>query len=346
MIPHSRPTLGNEEIGLVSGVISSGHIAQGEVVRRFEQSLSGYIGTQDAAACSSGTAALHLTLLAMGIGAADEVIIPSYVCSALLNAVRYVNAKPVFAEVDPHTYNIDPEDAKRRLSNRTKAMIVPHLFGLAADLDSLISLGVPVIEDCAQAVGTTYRGKKVGGLGHAAIFSFYATKVITTGEGGMVLSNSKNLVDRIRDLREYDHNQGFAVRYNYKMTDIQASVGLAQMGRLQGFIYKRRSIARKYYKAFENFSIQMPTRDNGHIYYRYVIKLGEDSEPHIQAMAEKGIMCALPVYMPLHHHLKIKGYPKTEEIWRQSLSIPIYPSLSVSELNRVIDSVGDELRRV
>ena len=345
LIPHSRPTLGKKEIGLVSEVISSGHIAQGKVVREFEQSLARYIETQDAAACSSGTTALHLTLLAMGIGAGDEVILPSYVCSALLNAVRYVNATPVLAEVDPRTYNIDPADVKNRLSTRTKAMVVPHLFGLAAELDSLISLDIPVIEDCAQAVGATYQGKKVGSLGHAAIFSFYATKVITTGEGGMVLSNSQELLDRIRDLREYDHNQDSGVRYNYKMTDIQASMGLVQLERLQGFIYRRRSIAREYYKAFETFPIQAPPRDDGHIYYRYVIDLGEDSEPHIEAIGKKGIGCALPVYMPLHHYLKIKGYPKTEEVWRQSFSIPIYPSLTEGELNRVIESVADVLRR-
>jgi perosamine synthetase len=345
LIPHSRPTLGKKEIGLVSEVISSGHIAQGEVVRRFEQSLSGYIGTQDAVACSSGTTALHLTLLAMEIGPGDEVILPSYVCSALLNAVRYVDATPVLAEVDPHTYNIDPQDAKRRLSTRTKAIIVPHLFGLAAELDSLISLGAPVIEDCAQAVGATYRGKKVGSIGHAAIFSFYATKVITTGEGGMVLSNSRGLLDRVRDLREYDQRRDPGVRYNYKMTDMQASMGLVQLGRLKEFVHRRKAIAHEYYKGFETFSVQVPARDHGHIYYRYVVKLGEDAEPHIEALAEKGIGCALPVYTPLHRYLKIKGYPKTEEVWRQSFSIPIYPSLTEGELNRVIESVADVLRR-
>ncbi|HUU81829.1 MAG TPA: DegT/DnrJ/EryC1/StrS family aminotransferase, partial [Acidobacteriota bacterium] len=182
-------------------------------------------------------------------------------------------------------------------------------------------------------------------VGHAAIFSFYATKVITTGEGGMVMSNSHDLMNRVRDLREYDQNQDSGVRYNYKMTDIQASIGLAQLERLQGFIHRRRAIAHEYYKAFETFPIQVPPRDDGHIYYRYIIDLGEDSEPHIEAVGKKGIGCALPVYMPLHRYLDMEGYPKTEQVWRQSLSIPIYPSLTEGELNRVIEAVAGVLRR-
>ncbi|MBW1702144.1 MAG: DegT/DnrJ/EryC1/StrS aminotransferase family protein [Deltaproteobacteria bacterium] len=342
-IPHSRPTLGHEEIQFVSEVIGSGHIAQGAIVSRFEQALAKNAGIKGAVACSSGTSALHLTLLAMEIRSGDEVIFPSYVCSALLNAVRYVGATPVLAEINPYTWNIDPEDVKKRLTHRTKAIIVPHLFGLAADLNQLISLGVPVIEDCAQAVGATCDGKNVGSLGFAAIFSFYATKVITTGEGGMVLSNSQDLLNRIRDLREYDQKSTLRVRYNYKMTDIQASMGLAQLDRLQSFIRKRRSIAQQYYKGFDSLPFQLPLRDDGHIYYRYVIILEEDSGPQILALAKKGIECARPVYMPLHRYLKTRGYRRTEQIWKKSLSIPIYPSLTDDDVNRIIDSVVEVL---
>lgn len=343
LIPHSKPTLGNKETRVVSEVIASGHIAQGQIVSLFEQSVAQEIGVKGAVACSSGTAGLHLVLLAMDIGAGDEVIFPSYVCSALLNAVRYVKATPVLAEADPRTHNIDPGDVKKRLSGNTKAIIVPHLFGLPADLSALTSFGVPVIEDCAQAVGARYKGGKVGAFGHAAILSFYATKVMTTGEGGMVVSNSRDLLGRVRDLREYDRKKSLTVRYNYKMTDMQAAMGLCQLEQLPKFIRIRKKIARDYYTAFEKFPVDLPLRDKGHIYYRYIIGMREDVKPKIDALEGKGIMCAMPVYMPIHRYLKQSGYPVTEKIWKGSLSIPIYPSLKEEDLRRIVYEVSDLL---
>ncbi|MBU0699198.1 MAG: DegT/DnrJ/EryC1/StrS aminotransferase family protein, partial [Proteobacteria bacterium] len=204
-IPHSRPTLGPEEMAAVADVIASSQIAQGKVVYEFEKAFAQKIGTTYAVSTNSGTAALHLTLLAMEVGENDEVIIPSYVCTALLNAVRYTGAEPVLAEIDPDTYNLEPDDVRRKLTSRTKAVVVPHLFGLPADMEGLLDLNVSIIEDCAQAVGSTYRQKCVGTFGKAAVFSFYATKVMTTGEGGMVVSASKDFMDRVRDLREYDN---------------------------------------------------------------------------------------------------------------------------------------------
>jgi dTDP-4-amino-4,6-dideoxygalactose transaminase len=262
-IPHSRPALGQEEIRLVTEAIHSGHIAQGKAVGSFEASMAKAIGTKGAVACSSGTSALHLALLAMDVGSEDEVIFPSYVCLALLNAVHYVHATPVLADIDPTTQNMDPDDVKKKLTRRTKAIIVPHMFGLAANLESLLTLGVPIIEDCAQAVGTTYNGRTVGAFGHVAVFSFYATKVITTGEGGMVLSNSKEMLHRVRDLRECDQKDDPGVRYNYKMTDMQAALGIAQLGQLDGFIKARRSIAQRYTEAFSTLPVVLPPRDDG-----------------------------------------------------------------------------------
>ncbi len=189
-IPHSRPTLGEDEVRAVAAVIESGNIAEGEVVQRFEKAFARKMGVQHAVAVSSGTAALHLALLAMGIGPDEEVIIPSYVCTALLHAVQYVGARPVLAEIDPLIFNIDPDDVQKRITTRTGAIIVPHLFGAAADLDKLLKLNVPIIEDCAQAVGGTYQQKPLGTFGDIAIFSFYATKVMATGEGEMVTSNA------------------------------------------------------------------------------------------------------------------------------------------------------------
>jgi len=342
-IPHSNPTLGKKEIQAVSEVIASGYIAQGEAVSRFEQAVARQFGIRGAAACSSGTAALHLTFLAMELGAGDEVIFPSYVCSALLNAVHYVKATPVLAEVDPRTCNMDADDVEKRLSEKTKAIVVPHLFGMPADLNALTSFGIPVIEDCAQAVGSRFKGKMAGTFGDAAVLSFYATKVITSGEGGMVISNSQDLLNRVRDLREYDRKKGWAIRYNYKMTDMQAAMGLCQLEQLPDFIRKRKQIASDYDAAFEKFPVDLPLKEEGHIYYRYVIGLRDDARPKIDALKKREIGCAMPVYMPIHHYLKLKGYPVTEKIWRESLSIPIYPSLKDEEILRVAHEVSNLL---
>ncbi len=335
-IPHSRPTVGPEEARRLNEVIRSGYLAQGRVVQAFEQAFAKSMRGGTSVAVGSGTAALHLVLLAMGIGAGDEVIIPSYVCTALLNAVYYVAARPVLADIDPDTGNMDPLDAKKRITRRTRAIIVPHMFGLAADLSGMAALGVPIIEDCAQAVGGTYAGKPVGTFGKAAVFSFYATKVMTTGEGGMVVSGSKRLIERIRDLRDYDEKPAYKIRYNYKMTDIQAALGLAQLAKLETFIQRRRRIAGTYSRFLQDYGLKLPGPDPGHIYFRYVVGLGADSAPLIQDLRQRGVMGAKPVHRPLHRYLKQKGFANTDKAWRRSVSLPIYPGLTRSDADRVL----------
>jgi dTDP-4-amino-4,6-dideoxygalactose transaminase len=335
-IPHSRPTLGEEEIKAVATVIRSGHITEGAVVSRFEETFAAKMGVQHAVAVSSGTAALHLVLLAMGIGPGDEVIIPSYVCAALLHAVQHTGAQPVPAETDPLTYNIDPADVKKRITSRTRAVIVAHMFGLAADLDRLIKLGVPIIEDCAQAAGGTYHQKPLGAFGDAAIFSFYATKMMATGEGGMVTSNSPEFIARIRDLKAYDGKAAETVRYNYKMTDLQAALGEVQLARLPDFIAQRRKIARKYSENFKLLNIKLPVEIDEHIYYRFVVGLKTDCDGFIKKLSQKNVGCARPVFLPVHRHLKKDGYPVTDKVWETSLSIPIYPSLNNNAIKRII----------
>ena len=339
LIPHSRPTLGPEEIQRVSEVLESGQLAQGQMVTEFEAAFARKLKVGHAVSVSSGTAALHLTLLALKIGPNDEVIIPSYVCSALLNAVNYVGARPVLAEIDPLTHNLDCVDVKKRLTRRTRAIIVPHLFGLAADLESLSDLDVPIIEDCAQAAGASYRQKPVGTLGRAAIFSFYATKVLTTGEGGMIVSNSEELIQHARNLRQYDKTDRYQTRFNYKMTDIQAAIGLCQLKRLDAFISRRRAIAQNYRNALSSHDIQLPPKRSGHIYFRYVIRLRADARPWIKSLRAKGVGCARPVYMPIHRYLRQGGYPITDKAWDHSLSIPIYPSLTEEENAHIVHSL-------
>ena len=314
------------------------------MVSDFEQSLSQKVGIGGAVACSTGTAALHLALLGMDVGPEDEVIFPSYVCTALLHAARYVGATPVLAEIDPETQNIDPTDVKKRLSPKTKAVIVPHLFGLPADMKGLLSLGVPVIEDCAQALGASYEGKNAGSMGHAAIFSFYATKVIATGEGGMVASNDGRFLEKVRDLREYDQKQDARLRYNYKMTDVQGAMGLAQLEQLEGFIERRREIAKNYEHAFRHVSAELPPKRKGHIYYRYVMRLRKNSEPVVEALRDMGVGADRPIYQPIHKYLGMDGYAKTDEAWERSMSVPIYPSLRDDEIHRIVESVPAAIR--
>lgn len=346
VIPHSRPSLGSGELRRVADVIRSGHLAQGRMVLAFEEAFSEKMAGKASVAVSSGTAALQLVLLAMGIGAGDEVIIPSYVCSALLNVVHHVAAKPVLADIDPDSGNMDPGDVKKRITRRTKAIIVPHMFGLAADLDGLMAPGVPIIEDCAQAVGGAYAGKPVGTFGHAAIFSFYATKVMTTGEGGMVVSGQKKLVDRIRDLREYDEKRAYKIRFNCKMTDMQAALGMAQLEKLSTFIRRRRNIAANYSRFLKEFGLRLPFTDPGHIYFRYVVGLKSDAAGVIRQLRGKGVMAARPVYKPLHQYLGRTGYPHTARVWRNSASLPIYPNLTSKEADRVLSAFAECLQGV
>jgi perosamine synthetase len=343
-IPHSRPTLGEDEARAVAAVIRSGHIAEGEVVARFEKTFAEKMGVQHAVAVSSGTAALHLILLAMGIGPGDEVIIPSYVCTALLHAVQYVGARPILAEIDPVSYNIDPDDVQKRITTRTKAVIVPHMFGLAANLDKFLNLDVPLIEDCAQAVSGTYHKKPLGTFGDATIFSFYATKMMATGEGGMAASNSAEIIERIRDLKTYDEKAADKVRYNYKMTDVQAALGEVQLGRLDDFVDQRKRIADQYVKSLKSLDIKLPAENSEHIHYRFVVGLETDCNFLIQKLTQKGIGCARPVFLPIHRHLKMDGYPVTDKVWETALSLPIYPSLHPKEVEQIITNFINVLK--
>ena len=345
MIPHSRPTIDKADILDVASVLRSGNIAQGSVVEKFEQELAGYISVKSGVATSSGTAALHLALIALDITRKDTVALPSYVCTAVLNAVNYVGASPLLIDTHPDTFNMDVEDLKRRLTPQVKAIIVPHSFGLASDLEEIIALGIPIIEDCAQSIGATYRNRLTGSFGNISIFSFYATKMITTGEGGMVVSNSEEFLGKIRDLRDYDNRENYVTRYNYKMTDFQASLGLSQLKKLNHFIEIRRSIAQKYNNEFKNLCY-LPVshkNDSKHIYYRYTVTLRRDVESFLKLSKEKGINCERPVFKPLHRYMNLSGFTNTDSVWEKAVSIPIYPALTEKNMNTIIEFVKEAI---
>jgi len=347
MIPHSKPTITENDIKSVSEVMRSGYIVQGEKVRQFEEKLASFIGVKGGIATSSGTSALHLALMVLGVGKEDEVILPTYVCTAPLNAVYYTGAKPILADINEDDFNISAKDVEKKLTKKTKAIIVPHMFGLPADMEEILKLGIPVIEDCAQSIGATIRhppsGPRhpVGSLGTLSICSFYATKLLATGEGGMVLSNDEELLSKIRDLRDYDEKDDFRVRFNYKMSDIEAAFGLSQLGKLFSFIKRRKEIAQKYCCVFSgcDFSIPSVYEDREHIFYRYVVRVHGKAEEFIEDIQNKGIECRRPVYKPLHHYLSCGGFPVADKVYKSAVSIPIYPFLSDEDVDYIIETV-------
>jgi dTDP-4-amino-4,6-dideoxygalactose transaminase len=333
-IPHSRPTLGTEEERAAVRVLRSGMIGGGEEVDRFERVLGKTIGGGRATAVHTGSAALHLALLGLGVGAGDRVVVPSYTCAAVLNAVLYVGAEPILADVSPATANLNPDDVKRRLRAGTKAIIAPHMMGRPAPIRELRALGVPVIEDCAMALGG-----KVGLEGEVSVFSFYATKMIATGHGGAVAARDRAIVRRIADLVEYDNREDYRVRHNYRMSALTAAVGRAQLAKLPDFVKRRRRIADYYYR-----TLGLGETPPGHVFYRFVIRVGP-VERFVRFMASRGVECKRPVYRPLHRYFARPSgeFPGAEELHRNWASIPIYPSLDRGEMERVAQSAGSYL---
>jgi len=340
MIPHSKVILEEEDLMAVEGVLRSGHLAQGEHVASLEERVSAFIGVPYTAAVSSGTAALHLSLLALGVGEDDEIIMPSYVCAALLNAVRYVRATPVLVDIDPFTYTIDPQRVKNAITDRTKAVIVPHMFGLPADIEPIISLEIPVIEDCAQSIGARVGGRPTGSFGTLSVFSFYATKMLGAGEGGMVASKDPGLMDTVRDLRDYDERETYVVRYNYKMTDILAALCESRLQKLPSCIERRKETAGIYDAGLSGSALRIPIvpEKRDHIYYRYTIEV-EKPIRFIDEMRKRGALCRKPVFKPIHRYLGLSGFPHTEHAWEKAVSIPLYPALERDEASFIIDTI-------
>jgi len=341
MIPHSRPTIDKNDIQAVTTVLASGHIARGEKVREFEAVVAKFIGVKYAVACSSGTSALHLALLGLGIGKGDEVIIPSFVCPSPYLAVMHARGVPKIADIDAENLNISAKTAKPRISKKTKAIVVPHMFGNPADINGLLDLGIPVIEDCAQSLGAEYKNRRIGSFGDLSIFSFYATKMITTGEGGMVLTDNYDFYAKIVEMRDYDKKSLNPSRYNYKLTDFQAALGLSQINKLSAFIERRRKLASLYSSRLMKHGVRTQKHNQGSVFYRYVIFI--DHLLSIQKrFKEAGLMCERPIFYPLHKSLLTEKCPNSNWAFEHALSIPIYPSLTNEEVNhilRMFDSV-------
>ncbi len=341
-IPHSKPSIGELEVEAATRVLMSGQLAQGEEVAAFEEEVAAVVGKRHGIAVSSGTCALQLAILALGAGPGDEVIVPSYVCTALLHAARAAGAIPVICDIDSRTRNIEPSRVKRCLTPNSRAIVIPHMFGLTQDVKAFAALGLPIIEDCAMSLGSHCGSMSAGALGELAVCSFYATKVISSGgEGGMVLTDDDGMAARLRGMREYDGLPANGVRYNCKMTELAATIGRVQLRQLPDFIQRRRNLASRYSRALEA-SVQTPPPETGHIYYRYVIDAGEKTgSALIAALEDRGIQARRPVNSPLHRELGLDdgAYPETTRAYEADVSLPLYPTLDDSRAKRVIEGV-------
>ena len=371
MIPLTRPEFGDEEARAVAGVLKSGWVSQGPKVAEFEALVAARIGVAHGVATTSCTTALHLALVASGVGPGDEVICPSYSFNATANAVLYAGATPVFADIEADTWNLDPADIEKRLSSKTRAILAVHQVGLAADLDRLKASapkGVSLVEDAACAIGSLYKGRPVGSSGNISCLSFHPRKTISLGEGGMVLTDDESIADRVRRLRSHGASvsdldrhkaQGLVYEeypelgYNYRMTDIQAAIGIEQLKRLDELLARRRAAATRYNTAFCKVEqIQTPAEPAyaRHSYQSYAIRLrpgcrvGRD-----EAMGEliaAGISCRRgipPIHLEPLYRDRGPGrnipLPVTEAVAADSIFIPLYASLSESDQTRVIDAV-------
>ncbi len=368
-IPFARPEFDEAELRAVADVLRSGWVTQGPAVARFEEMFAARVGARCAVATSSCTTALHLALVLAGVGAGDEVICPSYSFIATANAILYVGATPVFADIEWDTWNIDPNDACRRLSPRTKAVIPVHQVGLAADLDRLAPFaerGVSIVEDAACAVGSTYHGRPIGSGSRFACFSFHPRKTISTGEGGMLTTTDPDLAERARRLRTHGASVSALSRheakgivfeeygelgFNYRMSDVQAAIGVAQLSKLDALLARRRTIAERYDEAFRRLAeVQVPARPPyaEHAFQSYAVQLTSacrlDRDDLLRALADRGISCRRGI-PPIHREpfyrdrFGPRSLPVTEEVASRSLFLPMYASLTTADQDRVTDVV-------
>jgi perosamine synthetase len=382
MIPFHIPSIGEAEIAEVVDTLRSGWLTTGPKVRRFEQLFGDYVSARHAVAVSSGTAALQLALEAIGLERGDEVIIPTYTFTATGEAVASFGARPVLADCRPDTLNIDASTVEPLITPRTKAIIPVHVAGQACDMDPLVSLarhhGLQVVEDAAHAIPTTYKGRPIGSIGDLTAFSFYATKPITTGEGGMVTTGREDLAARIRRMslhglsgdawsRESDQGPRFyeVLDFGFKcnLTDVAAAIGIHQVHKADEMWRRRCEIAASYTRAFADLDTCTPPREapyGTHAWHLYIVEMNLPALAHgrdevMRRLRARGIGTAVH-FAPLHLHRAYRqgfgyepgAFPRAERIFERALSLPIYPSMTDADVAEVTQAVRDtlgELRR-
>ena len=361
-IPIAKPFLGKEELEAVKRVMKSGILAHGPEVEAFEKEFAEYIGVKYAVAVANGTAALDLALKAIGVKEGDEVITTPFTFIATANAILFQRAKPVFADIDPKTYNLDQNEVLEKITNKTKAIIVVHLYGQPADMKAFKEIAedhkLYLIEDSAQAHGAEFMGQKTGSFGDVAIFSFYPTKNMTTGEGGMVTTNNKEIADRVKLLRNHGQSEKYLhveLGWNLRMTSIAAAIGRAQLRKLDKFNEIRRRNAELLTRRLSRIrGITPPYVDPRvkHVFHQYVVRIEDDfplSRDELQKLLrEKGIGTAIhyprPIFQqPLYKRLGYKQdiCPNAIDASKRVLSLPVHPLVEPSDIEYIINSIQE-----
>ena len=361
MIPVAEPSLGKEELKNVVEAIKSGWISsKGKFIEVFEQKFANYCGRKYGVATSNGTVALHLALKALKICKGDEVIVPDLTFIAVANSVIYCTAKPVFVDSHPDYWCINPEKVEEKITKRTKAIIPVHLYGHPCDMDAIVDLaedrGLYVIEDAAEAHGAEYKGRKVGSFGDIGCFSFYGNKIITTGEGGMCLTDNEELAEKMRILRDHGMNQNKrywfdVIGFNYRMTNLQAAIGVAQLKKLDEFIEKKRKIAMRYFEGLNELEgrkliklhPEMPWAKC--VYWMYSIlvedKFGINRDNLTKKLEEKGIDTR-PFFYPIHvmpPHKNNDKFSVAEEISSKGINLPSAINLKEEEIEKIVREI-------
>lgn len=365
-IPYGKQTIDDDDIKAVVEVLKSDFITTGPKIDEFERKVADYVGARYAVAIANGTAALHAACFAAGIGDGDEVITTPITFAASANCALYCGAKPVFADIDKESYNISLADIKEKITDKTKAIIAVHFTGQPCEMDEIHKIAkeynLIVIEDAAHALGADYKGKKIGSLSDMTTFSFHPVKHITTGEGGMIVTNDEKFYERLKLFRTHgitreekylSKNDGpwyyeqIDLGYNYRITDIQCALGVSQMDKLDGFVAKRRTLVERYNKAFENISeIVTPKQVDGcnNSYHLYVIQVNNrlDVFNKLRAAGIGVNVHYIPVYK--HPYYQKNGYdkvycPNAEDYYEHCISLPLYPKLTIEEQDYVIENV-------
>lgn len=355
MIPIAKPQIDEAEIRAVSDVLRSGMIAQGQRVADFEQAFAEYTGVDHAVAVNSGTAALHAGLLAHDIGPGDEVITSPFSFIATANTILYTGARPVFSDISPDTFNLDPEQVTAKITDKTKAIMPVHLYGHPADMKAYEEIAedydLALVEDACQAHGASFNGKKAGSFGTGA-FSFYPTKNMTTSEGGMITTDDEKVASRARMVREHGSRQRYMhemLGYNLRMTDICAAIGIEQLKKLDDYTSARQQNAKKLNEGLRDVeALTCPAVREGcsHVFHKYTIRT-QDRDDLSSFLRDKGIGTGIHYPIPIHlqPYYRELGYndslPVAEELSDEVLSLPVHPQVTGEDINFIIDSIKE-----